>query len=86
MLTLLPVTFPAFPFLLYLFPTPSAHSYTPPQDQLVLVSLVRGRLGAVDEVDTKSTSSRVWRSFKLRPFSIAISIFIVAHFTGMLKL
>jgi hypothetical protein len=60
MLTLLPVTFPGFPFLLYLFPTPSAHSYTPPQDRLVLVSLVRGRLGAADEADTESTSSHVW--------------------------
>jgi hypothetical protein len=30
-LTLLPVTSPAFPFHLYLFPTISAHSYTPPR-------------------------------------------------------
>jgi hypothetical protein len=36
-------------------------------------------------VDTKITYYRVWRSFKLRPFSIAISIFIVAHFKAPLK-
>ena len=35
-LTLLPVTSPAFPFLLYIFPTPSVYSYIPPQDPLVL--------------------------------------------------
>ena len=28
---------------------------------------------------------RVWRSFKLRPFSIAISFFIVAHSAALLK-
>jgi hypothetical protein len=37
----------------------------------------------VDERDTLTW--RVWRSFKLRSFSIAISIFIVAYSTGLIK-
>src|ERR1700735_843352 len=56
-----------------------------PKTHWCWVSLVRSRLGAVDEVDTKITYYRIWRSFKLRPFSIAIAIFIVAHFTAPLK-
>ena len=55
----LPVTSPAFPFLLYLFPTPSAHSYTPPQDPLVLGIPHLCQLETVDEVDAKSTC-HIW--------------------------
>src|ERR1700685_4875516 len=32
-----------------------------------------------------TSTCRVWRSFKLRTVSIAISKFVVAHFTGLLK-
>jgi hypothetical protein len=52
------------------------------------VTLVRGSFGASDvEEDVKGDASpcRVWRSFKLRTFSIAIAILIVAFFIGILK-
>ena len=53
-LTLLPVTSPAFPFLLSFLP--SLPTPTPlPRTHWCWVSLVRGRSGEVDEVDAKST-------------------------------
>ena len=53
-LTLLPVTSPAFPFLLYLFPTISAHPYTPPQDPLVLGDTPSFVVSPEKWMDTKS--------------------------------
>ena len=69
------------PTLLPSLPTPN-----PPNNTLVgcVASFVVGCVLVLDERLGDATC-RVWRSFKLRPFSIAISNFIVAYFTGLLK-
>jgi hypothetical protein len=78
------------PLLLLLFfqptPLPSLLISNPPHSPLigwVSPPFVVGCVLVADERDT--STCRVWRSFKLRPFSIAILIFIVAYLTVILK-
>src|ERR1700691_1165838 len=68
-----------------LSPLLSDHSHPPPEIQLwagcpsFVVSSVRSMCKA-----TRKQPYRVWRSFKLRRFSIAVAISIVALSTGVL--
>jgi hypothetical protein len=51
-------------------------------------NLIGGQFCCVLVVDERLNvlTCRIWRSFKLQPFSIAILIFIIAYFKGFLKL
>ena len=50
-----------------------------------VTSFVVGCVLAVDKRLGDALTCRVGRSLKLRPFSIALLIFIVAYFAGLLK-
>jgi hypothetical protein len=65
----------------------STHSWSSLQLSDRLGNLVCGQFCCVLVVDERldALTRRVWRSFKLRPFSIKNSIFIVAYSTGCLK-
>src|ERR1700676_1670430 len=51
----------------------------------VYPSFVVGCVLVVDERDSDALTCRIWRSFKLRLFSIVILIFIVAYVMAILK-
>jgi hypothetical protein len=72
---LYPLSSPLYPLLTLL----TAHWWA------VYPSFEVGCVLVVDERDSDALTCRVWRSFKLRPFSIAISIFIVAYVMAVLK-
>jgi hypothetical protein len=79
--------------LLISFTHPSPPTPNPPNSPLVgCVAFihVRSWFGCVLVADKRlgvlsCRVWRVWRSFKLQPFSIALSIFVVADFTGLVK-
>jgi hypothetical protein len=88
LLTLLP-SFPSpfhipFPFIILPHKTLQPSSLVPsgrPWTGHVRLVVVEEQAGE----RLQSADSRIWRSFKLRPFSIVISIFIVAYLAGLLK-
>ena len=78
---------PASPSLTYPVPLPLCPLLLPWDHLPAGMSFVRSfvAISLVLAVDDLKTIACIWWSFKLRPFSIAISIFIIAHFSALLK-
>src|SRR5258705_10626914 len=78
---------PLQPLLLLPIPSLSAHPHSSlancPMGCRSFIAI--GLVLAVDE-GVSGRSCPVWLSFKIRPFSITISVFIVAHLINLLKL